>query len=168
MTQEHIRGASGRNFSSFLIGAFVGAGVAFMIAPTRGSDLRMILRRSISGTREGRTDGDARISDGESSQGQRKNEKSARASAGMKETVVSPAVGEKQGGRSPANPKAAASPEIESGIKDSQDSGNKVIGSGNPRGSGVERSSTGIPDPSTHPREYKEAMKKYDTPDGNP
>ena len=31
----------------------------------------------------------------------------------------------------------------------------------------AKESSTGIPDPKTNPREYNEAMQKYDTPDGN-
>ena len=32
---------------------------------------------------------------------------------------------------------------------------------------GTKETTTGIPDPKANPREYNEAMKKYDTPDGN-
>lgn len=31
----------------------------------------------------------------------------------------------------------------------------------------TKESTTGIPDPKVNPREYNDAMKKYDTPDGN-
>lgn len=31
----------------------------------------------------------------------------------------------------------------------------------------TKESTTGIPDPKANPREYNEAMKRYDTPDGN-
>jgi hypothetical protein len=34
-------------------------------------------------------------------------------------------------------------------------------------GKSVKESTTGIPDPKVNPREYNQAMKKYDTPDGN-
>ncbi|MBD0305598.1 MAG: hypothetical protein ICV76_03475 [Nitrospiraceae bacterium] len=33
---------------------------------------------------------------------------------------------------------------------------------------GAKDTSTGIPDPRANPQQYHEAMKKYDTPDGNP
>ena len=32
---------------------------------------------------------------------------------------------------------------------------------------GAKETTTGIPDPKANPREYNEAMKQYDTPDGN-
>ena len=34
-------------------------------------------------------------------------------------------------------------------------------------GKSAKESTMGIPDPRANPREYNEAMKKYDTPDGN-
>jgi hypothetical protein len=34
-------------------------------------------------------------------------------------------------------------------------------------GKSAKESTTGIPDPKLNPREYNQAMKKYDTPDGN-
>jgi len=134
------------DFPLFVAGFICGVSGALICAQKRGSEVRAIFGRHSS-----------QLIDGAMDRGQQ-----------IPPTEVARSGDESDDRENAVKSSAGFQDKQPSDLKSSAESFKSESGSGKPKSTVWEKSTTGIPDPKAHPREYNEAMKKYDTPNGNP